>query len=177
MLLTIPGAALLVPGCVTYPDAPSCPRQKKVLCDVPSTQAPARDLPQHQPLVSFSLKEFRITQLRFFFSLSTFLNLKSVFSAAYRHLQFKLLQSFQTQYFQNKIYHFYLEILSIQCLCPLKGSAAATLSLMEMAGVILVLSLHFLYSFSHPLTFFPKRSLLALLPSSFPLCTPLSPME
>lgn len=88
VLLTMPGAALLVPGCVAYPDAsllPSCPCQKEVLCDVPSTQAPAHDLPQQQPLIPFSLKEFRITQLRFFFLTVYLLEFKSVFSAAYRH--------------------------------------------------------------------------------------------
>lgn len=126
-LLTIPGAALLVLGCVTYPDtAPrSCPpalaRRK---CCVMSP--PRRRLPMTFPSSSlWSPSPCRSSESPSwdFFSLSTFFNLKSVFSAAHRHLPFKLLQSFQTQYFQNKIYHFYIKILSIQCLHALKGSS------------------------------------------------------
>lgn len=49
---------------------PSCSCRKEVLCDVPSTQAPAHDLPQKQPLVPLSLKEFRVIQLRFFLTVN-----------------------------------------------------------------------------------------------------------
>lgn len=71
------------------------------------------------------------------FSHVTHLTLNFVLSAAYRHLQFKLLPSLQTQHFQNKTY-FYLEILFPFSFCiSFKVSTIATVLLIKISGVIL----------------------------------------